>query len=439
VRFLDHIGNAPFDSSLANLAERISTLPWRHPRRVGWVLMQVGIVLCVCSLLFSVRGVQIGTALAIMGGLLAWVPIWRLPLFWFGLAFFLWTMASWMHGRWIAGYPQLPRPQLMGGIGIFAFWLLVPLAATLFSQQNFRRWVIWALTTTIIWAGILLAARLADSGNLYSALGVSGMGIRSSIPGWLNLDIYATNSLTTAFIMAMGFLWLVTMAANDIHWLLRVTGILAAGVTVVIITERSAALGTIIGLFTFVVTARHWRSRLGLATILIVMVSGCYLALETFRPGAVHAVFRGGDSRLQLWQCAHEVIVRHLWFGAGGEPAFEAIMQRTATELAIPVPGYTSHQFLMSLCGCYGVPALVLFILFVGSILQRSWQGRGHDQGRGWRGCLAAMVCMTVTGLFLDLTEFPTQIATVYLALAWSASRIIEQPNIMNDASKTTA
>lgn len=425
MRILDHISNPAFDSSLARLGGRLAALPWWHPRRVGWVMMQVGVVLCVCSLLFSVRGVQIGTALAIVGALLAWVPVWRLPVFWFGVAFFLWMALSWMHGRWVAQYPQAPRPQVMAGVGVLFYWTLLPLGVVVFSRPAPRLWALWGLAATLIAVVVQLLAQMAVGKGAGTLLGIDPTGPRWGQPLGVVIGSSIPCVLTTGMICAAGFLWMISDSRDKVPAKVRWVAAGMAALAAVLLAERSPVLGLLAGLVGLGIWSHSWRQRLVVLGVLIGVTAAALWFLHAFRPDAFSAMFRGDDERLKLWQCGRVLIGAHPWLGVGCEPAMYPAMQVAAEHLKLTIVAFTAHNLFLSVAGTYGLPALLGFIVFLGGALWRAAPGRrGVSPCQdGWRMAAAITACMLAAGWFNDLPDDAAGISVFYLALAWAASR----------------
>ena len=129
-------------------------------------------------------------------------------------------------------------------------------------------------------------------------------------------------------------------------------------------------------------------------SIIVVVVGGPLLAvwLWIVNVSALNALARMEDGRLTIWQVAAHVVAEHPWFGVG-EGRFAA-----ANDLMLPklYPDHSqdtwlnspdAHNSILGLASEHGIPALLLFVAFIASILRHLYRRR-MENPHGWRlGC----------------------------------------------------
>jgi len=364
----------------------------------GRVLLRAGVLTLVACLPFSIVGMNIGGVLAIVGGLMARVPLHRAPGRWFMVAFALWQFAS-----------MLVTGQLLQVPGQMWHWLLMPLVAVALRDARWRGLALRLLAVSCIVAVTLALVQMVvgfgGKAPFRVALPAAG-GVR-----WWHGSGFFSTHLTFGFVMAvMVLIWLsVEPLAISRRWAMGVVAFLGLGLS----EARSAFIGILAAAVVPGRSLREWLHMMALGVVAVGVLGGLALVLS---PERMYRALTFQDPRLAIWQVAGGVIADRPWFGCGGMKPYSPIyMQKLAdltggatqmpfTGLILPnenplVGSMHAHNSYMSIAAGYGLPAAVLHLALMAVLALHFWRLRIKAPAAARLG-LQVLAAFIAAGLF---------------------------------------
>jgi O-antigen ligase len=398
----------------------IATLAPTHPRRIGLVLLQVGMTAMMPCLCLGMATMQISFVVALAGALLALLPLHRLPGFWWGVAFAGWQLLSAGIGS-VADHHRFPR-----GLGSAYVWLSLYLAQAAFAHPTTRRIGMRLLMVTAGASALLACAQflVGEGGPSFWKIDPAGERLSISVG-------FAAVHLTQGFIMCLVFLVfldarIIAGPQVRVHvWIARGYALLA----MIISGARLAYVALPFGLAMRVVAVGGRPALLrAAATLGGALLLGIGL-MTVLAPERLRHMVNGTDGRVAIWRVSTAMAAEHPWFGRGGSEAFHLayndafarVLPGQANEFALKGGAPHAHSSLLSLAADFGVPAMLLYLLFLASVVRGMAPASAHHP-RAWSLALAIIITSLVAGLFEDLVgHSPNGFATdVLLGLALS-------------------
>jgi O-antigen ligase len=403
--------------SAAGEVAGIVALPGRHHRRIGLRMLQLGMGLLLGCLCLGLATMHIAFALALAGALLARFPLQRLPGFWLAVAFAAWQLASLGLGLAAAGSPyQLPK-----GLGPAYVWLSLFLAQAAFVELAVRRWAMQLLLLTSACSALLA--------TLQFIVGLGGSSLWKVDPAGerFRLSIgFAPIHLTQGFLMAMVFLVLLDarIISGPLERVQLGFGRSYALWAMVISGARLAIIALPFGLAVRCAAAGTRRALLLATAMLAGALAAGIAALLLLSPGSVSRMAHGEDGRFAIWRVSLAQINEHPWFGLGGgnafresyNAAFARVLPHSDNEFKDVGGAPHAHSSLISLAAEYGLPAMLLYLAFMGQALAPAYRARRRHP-RAWALAAALAATSVVAGLFENLAGHSASAYATYVLI----------------------
>ncbi len=373
---------------LAAWNARIDAAPPRSAPVIGRWLLWIGSTGMLCGIFLTPPWGLFGLAVAFVGAILARPPLHRLPALHVGLVLGAWVLASNLSG-WLRGQPGCDRIS-----GLAYVWLAVPLVAAAAADA---RWLRFALRALVVTGGIALTVAL-----LQFCVGLGKGPLRIDPDG--HRFAYARGF--SSFHLSYGFagailaaLSVPVMAGTAWAWAGRMIGLVGVGIC----GARAAILGGTAGLAAaLAVRGRRW---LLVAGLVAVVLGGAMLARLAMTDGdRLRSMLAGQDGRLPIWQVTTVMIGERPLLGLGHRKAFELAWNDTYDRVAPGPPNEFAdqggcphaHDWLLAVAAEHGLPAAVLHLALVLTVLAMLWRRRREAPEAFQAGCglaVAAVVC----------------------------------------------
>jgi len=388
-----------FEDDLLTFHEALAKLPLSHPRVLGWWLLRLGMAVMLPFLCTGPAGPNICLGIAAFGCALARPPIFHLPGLSWALAFYAWVGISAICSG-ISGF--VPHP--MRGLGLAYTWVALYMSMIAFSHQPTLRITLRILSIVVIASAMLALAQF-----------IIGLGER----GPLRIDPHGKRFEHGVGFMAlhlsqgpvMAYFMLLMMAAKQSALLpagSAISGMLAAGAAVFLSTARMAYLGLAAGLAAAV--ASRGRIYFMRALIAFLIVAGSAVAILSYwQPLRTARALHGDDGRWIIWRTSLAIIRAHPLIGAGGPEGYKAEYNwRFSAEMPAEKNEFIlggaphAHNSLLSIAAEHGLPAVVLYLGFIISVLMACFRRR-HESAVCWRLGLALSLACLAAGMFENI------------------------------------
>jgi O-antigen ligase len=150
---------------------------------------------------------------------------------------------------------------------------------------------------------------------------------------------------------------------------------------------------------------------------------------------------RGEDGRWAIWRVSLTVIAEHPVLGCGGANAYEESYRRLYPQLNPAIPDETrgeghahAHNSLLTIACEHGLPAMALYLAFVGAVMLAAWRMRA-DQPKRWELAWGVVTMAMVAGMFENLAAHtaPAYATWVVLALVLNAQGSASREGIQRE------
>lgn len=367
-----------------------TALPRRDPRRVGLLMLQVGAATMLAGMFLTPPWVNAGLGVALAGGLLARPPLHRLVPVIVGCLFAAWMLmtvsAAAIRGQ--DGADPTPGPAY--------HWLAMPLITCAALSAAWRRIAVRLLIGT--------AAAACIVGLLQFTLG-HGSGflrIDPAAPDFKGALGFGALTLTYGFVSA-----LLLVAALDVdrgdgrwRWAGRVIGLVGMAIS----GSRAGVLAGLAGLTaSLAARGRRWLfAGLAIAFVLGGLVVGRMALTDADR---LRNMFTGQDGRWPIWTASLAIAREHPLFGVGGREAFQRAYPETFARVLpdafseFPKGAPHAHNTVLALAAEHGIPAVLLHLALIGSVLLVAWRRR-RERPRAWSLAVGVVAAGVVGGGF---------------------------------------
>lgn len=374
--------------------------PWCDRRSWSAFLLASGSSILVAGAFLTAPWINAGLMVAGLGALLGAAPVLRLPGSLVGIAFTAWVGIS-VLVAWTTGIPG-GRLRLPGAAYL---WLATPLVALGLAEARLRHRAMNATIAVAALAVILAAVQF------FVGLGgdfprVDPAGERLTVARGFS-DLHLTFGLACALLLTWSLQGGRDAGAGRISWSAR--GFALAGLAVC--GSRSAVLGAAAGIWaSFSARGRRWA----LVGIIAALVLGGALGAWQWMANPLRTadVLAMRNGRWPVWSTSLHLIHARPLTGLGGKDAFQAAY-RTAFPLVnpgavseFPAGAAHAHNTALALTAEYGLPALLLHMLYWGTVLWWLWRRR-HECPEAWRLGLGVAVVAFVGGQF---EPYPTRV-----------------------------
>lgn len=378
---------------------RLDAAPPRSAAVIGRWLLWVGSTGMLCGIFLTPPWGLFGIAIAGVGALLARAPLHRLPVLYVGLALGAWVLASNLAGM-SRGQPG------SGRISSLAYaWFAVPLVAAAAADPRWRR---FALRALVVAGGAALVVAL-----LQFLVGLGDGPLRIDPEG----RRYAYARGFSSFHLSYGFagailaaLSVPVMAGTAWAWAGRIIGVIGIGIC----GARACLLGGTAGIAA-ALASRGRRWLLAAAGIAIVLAGLMAVRMAMTDSDRLRAMLAGQDGRLPIWQVTTAMIGERPVLGLGSRKSFELAWNETYERVAPGPPNEFAatsgcphaHNWLLAVAAEHGLPAAVLHLALVLTVLVLLWRRR-HEAPEAFQAGCGIAVAAVVCAIFEPL---PTQAA----------------------------
>jgi hypothetical protein len=385
--------------SVAAWNARLDAAPPRSAAVIGRWMLWVGSAAMLCGIFLTPPWGLFGIALAAVGAMLARAPLHRLPVIYVGLALGAWVLASNLTGMW-RGQPG------SGRISSLAYaWFAVPLVAAAAADARWRR---FALRALVIIGGVALLVALLQFlvGLGKGPLRIDSDGVRHQLARG-----FSSYHLSYGFAGAiLASLSVPVMSGTAWAWAGRIIGLVGIGIC----GARACLLGGTAGIAAALASrGRRWL----LAAAGIAIVLGGLMAARMAMTDSVRLrqMLAGQDGRLPIWQVTATMIDERPLLGIGSRKSFELAWNETYERIAPGPPNEFgadggcphAHNWLLAVAAEHGLPAAVLHLALVLTVLVLLWRRR-HEAPEAFQAGCGIAVAAVVCAIFEPL---PTQAA----------------------------
>jgi len=411
--------------SLASYMQHLATLGPRHPRRIGLLFIQLGLLITACFSCISIAAMNVGLITAIFGALLALVPIHRCIGFWPGIAMVLWMLLSHITN----GQFKINEVS-QGFLWLGVLWAQVACHHAAPGASRMRSWLVRALVVSICASAVLALAQFFIGRGEAKPFRISPSGPRFfKGTGFFGLHLTQGGVMGIYFFLFMGI-----SAWTSPRWIWF--GRIASGIAVAICSSRAALVGMGVAVTAFIAARgrRHVAIAAG-AAIGLVLVGG--LVLYATQPRRLASMLEMRDGRWPIWHTSWHLVTEHPLLGTGGTPAF-----RTAYAQAYPLvePEIPSefpkgaphaHNTLLALSAELGVPYMLLWLALLGCCLR----GLRIGDPRLWRAGVGVVTMALAFGMFEKLDGETSRALWLSLGMLLAA-RLPLAPTVDEEVAK---
>lgn len=367
---------------------RLDAAPPRSAAVIGRWLLWIGSAAMLCGIFLTPPWGLFGIAFAAVGAILARPPLHRLPILYVGIALGAWVLASNVAG--------MCRDQPGSGklSSLVYAWLAVPLVAAAASDARWRRLVLKCLI--VVGAAALVIALL----QFLVGLGDGPLRISPSGRRHIWARGFSSFHLSYGFAGAiLAALCVPAMAGTAWTWAGRIIGLVGVGIC----GARACLLGGTAGVAT-ALAARGGRWLLAAVGVAVVL-GGLFLARMAVTDGErVRIMLSGQDGRIPIWQVTAAMIGERPLLGIGHRKSFELAYNATYERVAPGPPNEFAategcphaHNWLLAVAAEHGLPAALLHLALVITVLAMLWRRRHAAPEAFQAGCgiaVAAFVC----------------------------------------------
>lgn len=362
-------------------------------RKLAWLLLSVGTAGLLASLCFSIALAHICMAVAVIGWLGRRSPIWRLPGFWWCVAF-----ASWVLGGSTVLWAMEGKQLLHSRHGTVFIWLAAYVVAVGLADMRVRRWALIAALVTMSASVVVAAAQFFIGFGTKPPFRIDPNGPRfDSSRGFL------AKHLTQGFMMTMlclAYLGQASVAGLSTRWVWLGRGLATAAV--LLANSRTGILAFAAAVGAHLVAGYGLRLRIlaGALALLLAVVGWVWLVT----PDKITRVINMQDGRLIHWEVSLVMIPRHPWFGVGNKDGFKQENAKIVRELYpdgsqdrwLGAPH--AHNIYLGLATEHGLPALLLYAAMVTAMMRHLYRRRAENLA-GWQIGCGAVAAMMVGGM----------------------------------------
>jgi O-antigen ligase len=223
-----------------------------------------------------------------------------------------------------------------------------------------------------------------------------------------------------------------------VHWAGRVVPV----ANVFLASGRIGFIAVISGMFAWYADSRR-RCVMGLAAMTVaVVLAGAWLTM--FRPSAIENLLKFEDGRIVHWHVAGVIIHESPWFGTGGKAGFKRESNRIVSDLYAHDPSKQymdtpdAHNSFLGIASQFGLPALVLYLGFLCSVLRYLWLRR-QICPIAWRLGVGLVVSATAAGQFEHLAGHTVTGYALFLPLGFAVALAIGDSKDVTDEIKRDA
>ncbi len=384
--------------------------------RISTFLLIAG-CLCTCaSVPISLVLMHVGLAMMAAGVVIGARPVHRLPGLTWGCLFAAWQIIGMLFRP-----EHDPRPLFRQGHGTTFIWFALFPTIIVLAESRWRRWAIRLLALAVIASFTLALLQFFIGFGGQRPFRVSATsGAKYTSAGFTPLH------LTQGFIMTLITLILCSQQSTSrASAVMLWSGRFMAVMAVLLANSRSGFMALLGGFTAWFAVA---PGRMKWCSLIVVVVGGPLLAawLWIVNAAALHAIVNLQDGRLTIWQVAAHVVAEHPWFGVG-EGRFAA-----ANDLMLPklYPDHSqdtwlkspdAHNSILGLASEHGIPAVLLFVAFIGSILRHLYRCR-MENPHGWRLGCAAAAALAFGSQFEHYAGHSTPSYAFFVALAFAVA-----------------
>jgi hypothetical protein len=409
-----HGYKAEFHDCVARYYETLAAISWSHPRRLGLLLMQLGSLITMASLPFSVASMNIGFVTAAVGAVLARPPLHKVPGFAIGALFSGWVILS------VAVNSVSGQDIRFSHCGVAYTWLALPIGAIAFYSRFARAAALSTLAVVVFLIAVLALMQFllgydANAGPLHLrfARNYRYNRVSGTLGGVLTYGL--------ASIM-IGLLLMSTSVAGAMPRSLAVLGRIGACAGVLLSCSRMAMCAAIVAVGTYVI-AKDWR-KIGVAVgiMLGLSLSAC-VALAVIAPRKFAEVSDGLEQRWQIWRVSSAVAADNPAFGVGGREAFVAQYEETSKLFEAGRAGNThrsaqhAHNSELALAAEHGIPAALLHLTFLAALVVFFIRMRRREP-ESFRLGIVLLVAWLFAGQFNNLAGQSESVYALSICLA---------------------
>lgn len=361
--------------ALSIFGETLTRLPATHPRRIGLLLAQLGLLLTVGGFCVSIVAMNIGLVTSLAGCLLAGAPLHRLPTFWPFVAMTAALAASTVsHGEW----RELVKTAIIP-IGLLT--AQVALHHAIPGVRHLRRAVAFTLIACITASALLALAQYCIGRGRNRPFRVDPEGIAfSQSSGFFGLHLTQGGLLGLVFFLVPA----VVMDGWRSRW--AWLGATAAGIAVLISGARSAVLGFSAGLVAMIAARGRRHLLLGVVAGSLLVGVGLLVLFATQRE-RFDRLIQLKDGRWPIWRASIAVIAEHPLIGTGGTTSFRAAYRDIYPSVVPDIPTEFSdgaahaHNTQLSHAAEHGLPFAFTWLVLIGSVWLHLWRNRHENPG----------------------------------------------------------
>lgn len=403
--------SSPLADPLSAYFTYLATLRPSHPRRLGLLLIQVGMLVTVGFSCISIAAMNIGLVTAAVGAVVALVPIHRCVGFWLGVAMMAWMALSLLVNG-ILEVRELSEACLWLGL----LWMQIACHHAAPGTERMRLWLVRILVT-----GIGLSAALAFTQFGVGCGDTKPFRVDPDGPRFVRGSGFFGRHQTQGALMGMYFfLFLGITAWAGAGWIRA--GRIVSGAAFLVNGARASLVGMVVAVAAFIaVRGRRHLLLAGVVAISLLVIGGTILyATQTKRFNLMVAM---KDGRWPIWNTSVEVITQHPVFGTGGISGFKVayaeayprVESRIPDEFPKGVPH--AHNVFLAYAGEFGIPFVLLWLALLGVCLFRL---RGGDQ-RQWRAGVALVALALTIGMFEKLDGEASRVLWLTLGMLLAA------------------
>lgn len=378
----------------ASWSAALDARPWRDPRQIGRWLMWLGIGAMLAGTFLTPPFGKIGIACAAAGALLARPPL-PSPVLWAGGALAAWLLASVAAG-WLRGEPGAGRLP-----GLAYAWLAVPIGAACATDARWRAWALRALVAVAAAAAVVGLAQFCI-GLGAGPLKIDAAGERFARAvgfGGVHLHFGYNGAVLAALCLAGGL-------GPPARW--QQGGAVCALVIVAISGARNGLLGCAASVAA-VLMARGgrwlWVGAVSGAAALLLAAG----LLAATAPARLQSMLAGQDGRWPIWRTSVATLAERPLLGYGSRDAWKArylqiygqVNPGGTSEFAGEGPAHP-HNWLLAVANDHGVPAALLHLGLIGTVLALVWRRR-RERPAAFRAACGVATAGLVCGMFEPL------------------------------------
>ncbi|NRA38747.1 MAG: O-antigen ligase family protein [Planctomycetes bacterium] len=385
-------GAVKITPDLTQTQTRIIPLPqpgsWQSLNFWGYWLFSIGAFMLLPACLLGTSPIKICEGLLLLGTLLLRLPLHRLPGFYIALAFALWQVLSVA----VNGY----FPSALDGTAYN--WLCLYAMAYAWQVPWLRRSLFYTLIAAVFLSALVSFLQLAmgyEHANKPFHISLEGR------KQWRYSTGLHSVSLTHGFILGCLALLLLNkdVWSKERPWL-RYIAVFIAVIAMVASSCRAVTLAFPLALLVmFICGGTKKRGLLVVAGAALVLILSIVLLLW-MNPESVEKIIDSENPRFPIWQAATHMVIDNPVVGAGGNEGYRVIFNHyPGSEKSDNMAD--AHNVFLSITAQYGVPGLLLFLVFMISMCVNVYRRRDASPQHSY-GIIAIGIFLCVSGMFED-------------------------------------